>query len=78
MLSGCIGLLASRAGAASRLLSLLHRAEVKVLRSRPAQAVTEEVVRVSMADLLAQKHSCEVFEVQEVNFDVSTLPRAAL
>lgn len=71
-----MGLLAWRAGAASR--SLGQRVDEMVLRSRPAQAGTVEVVRVSRADLLAQKHSWEVLSVQVVKVDGSMVPRAAL
>lgn len=49
-----------------------------LLRSRPAQAGTVEVVRVSRADLLAQKHSLEVLSVQLVKVDGSMVPIAAL
>lgn len=48
-----------------------------VLRSRPAQAGTVEVVRVSSADLLAQKHSSEVLSVQVVRVDGSMVSKAA-
>lgn len=71
-----MGLLAWRAGVASR--SLGQRVDEMVLRSRPAQAGTVEAVRVSRADLLAQKHSCEVLSVQVVKVDGSMLPMAAL
>jgi hypothetical protein len=49
-----------------------------VLRSRPVQAGADEVVRVSRADLLAQKHSWEVLSLQLVKADGSMLPIAAL
>lgn len=71
-----MGLLAWRAGAASR--SLGQRVDDMVLRSSPSQAGTVEVVRVSSADLLAQKHSLEVLSVQVVNVDGSMVSRAAL
>lgn len=72
-----MGLLACLAGSGSSE-SVLQRVDAKVLRSRPVQAGADEAVRASRADLLAQKHSCEVLSLQLVKVDVSMLPIAAL
>jgi hypothetical protein len=71
-----MGLLAWRDGAAS--WSLGQRVDAIVLRSIPAQSETVEVVRVSRAGLLAQKHSWEVLSLQLVKADGSMAPMAAL
>ena len=57
---------------------LVQREVVRVVRSRPAQAGAEEVVRALIRDLLAQKHSCEVLVLQEVKFEVLMWLNAAL
>jgi hypothetical protein len=74
-----MGLLACLAGWASPESDLeSQRLDARVLRSRPEHSGADEVVRVSRADLLAQKHSCEVLSSQLVKADVSMLPIAVL